>query len=531
MTINSTNLLDVHELSVVTRRGGQRIVDDVSFAVESGSIHALVGESGSGKSTILRAIDGLLPPALVVESGSVTVDGIETTTLSPRRYRALRGRTIGFVPQDPAQSLNPTLTVGATVRHALRSYGKFDRSTIQRRTVELLDAAQLPRAASRLSSYPHELSGGLKQRVLIAVALAGRPKLILADEPTSALDTTVQKRILDTLQQLTVDRGLGLLLVTHDLALATDRSDRVTVLFRGRVAESGSPTNILERAEHPFTRKLVHASTYSVSAPNTAPHLTTPRPSVCTVVDVAKTYDRHVDAPDTIWALRGSSLRIEAGETVGLIGESGSGKSTLGKIVAGNLAPTRGTLSVGNVAYIPQNPDATLDPRWTVARVVAEPLRLNRTPSAHISDLVTTVLGRVGLDAGALSDARPHQLSGGQRQRVAIARALITSPALIVCDEILSALDASSRTTILDLLVDLQRDTGVAYLFITHDLSVARAFCTTLAVMHDGSIVDHDTTSALFAAPRSVHTRELIDAIPAPAGASQSHGGRAQPVP
>ncbi|WP_072803537.1 ABC transporter ATP-binding protein [Rhodococcoides yunnanense] len=515
MTIDGPDLLDVRKLTVVTAREKIPLVQSVSFAVARGSVHALVGQSGSGKSTILRAIDGVLPRGLVLESGSVAIDGVDTASLSPRDYRLLRGRTVGFVPQDPAQSLNPTMTVGATIRHALRSHHKLDRTALRRRTIELLGAAQLPRAASRLSSYPHELSGGLKQRVLIAVALAGQPSLILADEPTSALDTTVQKRILDTLDQLASDHGLGLLLVTHDLAIAADRAEQVTVLLGGHVAESGATAAVLDGATHPFTRELLRASSYAVTQRSVEPDWSSgPRAVVCSAHEVSKSYDRSLDASDTQWALRECSLDIEAGETVGLIGESGSGKSTLGKIISGTLEPSRGTLSVGHVAYIPQNPDATLDPRWTIARSVAEPLRLNKTPSTLIPDLVDSVLNRVGLDAEAVSGVRPHQLSGGQRQRVAVARALVTSPALIVCDEILSALDAGSRSTILDLLVDLRNDTGVAYLFITHDLSIARAFCTRLAVMHDGSIVDNDATAAIFESVRSPHTRELVEAIP-----------------
>ncbi|GAA0926996.1 peptide ABC transporter ATP-binding protein [Virgisporangium aurantiacum] len=516
------SLLNIQGLAVSyrTRSGAVRAVDGVDLSIEPGETVALVGESGSGKSTTAHAVIGLLSRTGRIERGSVEFEGRDLATLSERDLRAVRGARIGLIPQDPTVSLNPVTRIGDQVAEVLRLHGLADRRSAAIDAVELLDRAGLPDPAVRARQYPHELSGGMRQRALIAVAIAAKPALVIADEPTSALDVTVQRLILDYLQQLTADLGTAMLLVTHDLGVAADRAQRIAVMSRGRIVETGPTAAILAAPAHAYTRHLLD----SVPA-RTPPPVRTVRPDPLVVVDGLRKDFRSVRAVDDV------SFTINRHETLALVGESGSGKTTTARLVLRQLDPDAGTITFDGddvtrargralralrrrAQLIYQNPYASLDPRFTIAEVIVEPLRAfgvgdRATRLARARDL----LDRVRLPASTLG-RRPAELSGGQRQRVAVARALALSPELVVCDEPVSALDVSVQAQVLELLTDLQADTGVAYLFISHDLGVVRQVAHRVAVMRYGRIVETGPTGTLFTEPAHPYTRELLAAIP-----------------
>ncbi|MFD1940080.1 dipeptide ABC transporter ATP-binding protein [Nonomuraea mangrovi] len=497
------SLLDVRDLVVSyaepgsrRRQGRRRTVHGVSFTVEPGEVVAVVGDSGSGKTTTAHAILGLHP----ADSGQILLNGTDIAGWSPRRMESVRGAQIGLVPQDPGNSLNPVKTVGAQIGETLRIHRRGDRGMIRSRVAELLVRVGLTEAHA--ARYPHELSGGMRQRVLIAAAIALRPQLVIADEPTSALDATVQRRILDLIDDLRAEFGTAVLLVTHDLAVAAGRSDKVVVMREGRVEEQGPASTlaytrrVLTKEERPFR-----------AADPTAPVAVEAR-------DLVKEYGgfRAVD---------GVSFEVRQGTTHALVGESGSGKTTTARMIARFVTPSSGEATLAgapahgrdfrkHVQLVYQNPYASLDPRQTVRRIIEEPLR-NFALDGSAADL----LDRVGLPADLLS-RRPRELSGGQRQRVAIARALAVSPRLLVLDEAVSALDVSAQGQILDLLESLQRDLGITYLFISHDLKVVRQISHTVSVMNKGKIVETGTTEEVFTRPLHDYTRELLAAIPEP---------------
>jgi peptide/nickel transport system ATP-binding protein len=538
-------LLEVRGLSVSyrTRGGTVRAVRDVDLDVWPGEVTAVVGESGSGKSTTAHAITRLLAANASIDAGRIRFGRYEDLTALPEReLRAVRGTGIGLVPQDPAVSLNPVKRIGEQVAEVLRIHRLATRRSALSDAIGILDRTGLPDAAVRARQYPHELSGGMRQRALIAIALAGRPRLIVADEPTSALDVTVQRRVLDRLQQLTEESGTAVLLVTHDLGVAADRAQRIVVMSRGRVVESGPARQILEDPRHDCTRRLLAA----------APSLTTARPRVTIPAPSAPDEPPLVELREvvkefrlpaaggrggTLRAVDGVSLTLHRGRTLALVGESGSGKSTTARLALRLTDPTAGRILFDGAdvttvraaearqlrrraQLVYQNPYASLDPRFSVAEVITEPLRAFRTGDrASRLARARELLDRVALPASLL-DRRPAELSGGQRQRVAIARALALSPDLVVCDEPVSALDVSIQAQVLDLLAELQADTGMAYLFISHDLAVVRQVAHQVAVMRAGRVVETGTAADLFASPRHAYTRELLAAIP---------GGRRSP--
>ncbi|WP_371300538.1 dipeptide ABC transporter ATP-binding protein [Cellulomonas sp. Y8] len=551
----ATPVLEVEGLEVGYRtRDGQvyRAVRGVDLRVRPGEVVALVGESGSGKSTTAHAALHLLARGGSVTGGRIRLGGRDVSDLTEREWQGVRGREVGLVPQDPTVSLNPVQRVGDQVAEVLVIHGLARRREARRRAVALLEQAGVPDPAARARQYPHELSGGLRQRVLIAIAIAAGPRLIVADEPTSALDVTVQRRILDHLETLVRDRGTALLLITHDLGVAADRADRIVVLEHGVVVEEGTADEVLADPRHPYTRQLIAAAPsladgrLGLSAAEAPAAPAAEVAPVLELVDVRKDFPRPRGAAGarSLVAVDGVSLRVDRGTTYALVGESGSGKSTTARLALHLEQPTAGRVRFRGedvtgargetlrrlrrgfqVVY--QSPYASLDPRFTVADVIAEPLRAYGVGTrAERAERVRELLADVALPADAARRS-PRELSGGQRQRVAIARALALRPDLVVLDEPVSALDVSVQAQILDLLVRLQAEHGLTYLFISHDLAVVRRVADHVGVLHDGRLVEQGTAEAILLDPREDYTRELVAAIPgrrrrpvAPAGST-----------
>jgi peptide/nickel transport system ATP-binding protein len=523
-------------------------VHDVELTVRSGQTVAVVGESGSGKSTTAAAILGLLAPGGRITGGRIVFDGIDITSADPRRLRAIRGTGIGYVPQDPSTNLNPVWKIGFQIREALRANSITDA---KRQSLQLLDEAGMSDPPTQARRYPHQLSGGMCQRALIAIGLAGRPRLLIADEPTSALDVTVQRQVLDHLQHLAAELGTAVLLITHDLALAGERAEQLIVMHRGRVVETGAAQSILNDPQHPYTQQLVAA------APSVPPAgTTTARPRSA---DAAPAEAPDADVRDllvaseltkvyrsthgTPWrkrefhAVEGVSFRLRKATTLAIVGESGSGKSTLARMALGLLAPTSGTVTFDGrdidaldrpaalafrrrVQPVFQNPYSSLDPMYTVFRAIEEPLRIHRVGNRRERRAaVRGLVEQVALPLSVL-DRRPRELSGGQRQRVAIARALALRPEVLICDEAVSALDVLVQAQILELLAGLKDALGLSYLFISHDLAVIQQIADEVLVMQAGRVVEQAPTGELFAQPRHDYTRQLLAAIPRPAGGS-----------
>lgn len=528
-------LLDIQDLQVAyrTRRGEEHTaVAGVSLTVEPGEVVAIVGETGSGKTTTAHAVLGLLAPNATVRSGRVLLQGTDISGWSRKRMEAVRGRVVGLVPQDPGTSLDPLRTVGWQVAETLRVHGERDRRVLRDRVVELLERVGLPdpRVAD---AYPHELSGGMRQRVLIAAALALRPALLIADEPTSALDVTVQRRILDLLDELREEDGSGVLFVTHDLAAAAERADRIVVMRDGRVVDAGPVRRVVTAPAGDYTHRLVR----NAPALNPAPFRPAPPAAAADqapaieVRGLVKEFTRR--SGQSVRAVEDVSFTVPAGTTHAIVGESGSGKSTTARILLGFERATSGSALLHGtdvaalrgeerrqfrrrVQLVYQNPFASLNPRMTVRDIVAEPLRNFRLGRRRErTDRAAALLDRVALGP-EYHRRRPHELSGGQRQRVAIARALVLDPSVVVLDEPVSALDVSVQAQILDLLAELQRERGLTYLFISHDLAVVRQVSDTVTVLHRGRAVESGTTAEIFTAPRSDYTRELLAAVPRP---------------
>ncbi|MFI6452400.1 ATP-binding cassette domain-containing protein [Streptosporangium amethystogenes] len=505
-----TPLLAVRGLTV--RYGpsgrGRSAVDRADLTVEAGQIVAVVGESGSGKSTLAHALAGLLPDTARVTGGGVTFGGERVDGLRERAWRRLRGRRIAFVPQDPGTALNPLMTVRAQLAEALRLTGipRPGETAFE----DALSRVGIPDPAAVLDRHPHQLSGGFRQRVLLGMALAGRPALLIADEPTSALDTTVQKTVLDLIQKVAARDGTSILLITHDLGVAADRADRVAVMSEGRVVEEGPAERVLGSPEAAYTRLLLESAPRLLTGP--APTVGDP---LLAVRDLRKVY------PGGTVAVEGASFTLDRAGTLGLVGASGSGKSTIARMITGLVEPTGGSVLLngapvraGRVQFVAQNPYASLDPLMSVGRIIAEPLRALRAGTrAERRERVRRLLEDVALPP-EVARRRPSALSGGQRQRVAIARALAPSPDLIVLDEPVSALDAVTQAQILALLRRLQDKHGMAYLLISHDLAVVAAAAGRLAVMRDGRIIESGPTAGVLAAPEAPFTRELLAAVP-----------------
>ena len=582
------------EVTFTTSTGVVPAVRGANLTIYPGQTVAIVGESGSGKSTTAAAVIGLLPGTGTVTGGTIEFDGEDVTHYSAKEWVRLRGSGIGLVPQDPMTNLNPVLRVGTQVKEALKANNVVPNSEVGTRVAQLLEEAGLPDAERRAKQYPHEFSGGMRQRVLIAIGMAARPKLLIADEPTSALDVTVQRRILDHLGTLTRDLGTAVLFITHDLGLAAERAEQLVVMHRGRIVESGPALEILQHPRHPYTKRLVSAAPSLASARIESAHArgievteeeltgagkgATATEEIVRVEHLTREFDIRGSKGEAkkLLAVDDVTFGLRRGTTLAVVGESGSGKSTAANMVLHLLEPTSGTVYFDGqdtstmsdkelfalrrrLQAVFQNPYGSLDPMFSIFRVIEEPLRVHgygtlsyaeqeyaratatgREPEEWIAALVEAKSGgrelsaaekkafnpkslrvkRVSelLDMVALPRSAmrryPNELSGGQRQRVAVARALALNPEVIVLDEAVSALDVLVQNQILYLLNDLQAQLGLSYLFITHDLAVVRQIADDVVVMEKGKLVEQNTTDALFANPVQAYTRELIEAVP-----------------
>ena len=573
----SDPLLEINDLEVAFRSSTGLVpaVRKARLTLYPGQSVAIVGESGSGKSTMAHAIIGLLPGTGRVTGGTIRFQGRDITHLGPQELTALRGSSIGLVPQDPMSNLNPVWSIGFQVKEALRANGLAgvadDRLAhlIAERTDDaekpvpstggsidvneqvalLLEQAGLPEASRRAKQYPHEFSGGMRQRALIAIGLAARPDLLIADEPTSALDVTVQRRILDHLQTLVRELGTAMLFITHDLGLAAERAEHIVVMHRGRVVESGPSLEVLQDPRHPYTQRLVKAAPSLASRRIESAHAcgiqvaddellgaslgSSSTEEILRVEHLTKVFEvRGAKGKDkTLTAVDDVSFGIRKGTTTALVGESGSGKSTVANIILNLIDPTSGKVFHDGVDLstlgpkelfalrrimqpVFQNPYGSLDPMYSIFRVVEEPLRVHGIGTAkEREDRVAELLDMVSLPRSVMR-RYPHELSGGQRQRVAIARALALKPEIVVLDEAVSALDVLVQAQILRLLSDLQAELELTYLFITHDLAVVRQIADDVVVMEHGRIVESGAADELFAAPSQDYTRELIRAVP-----------------
>ncbi|KQR15959.1 ABC transporter ATP-binding protein [Cellulomonas sp. Leaf334] len=533
MSAPTTPVLQVRDLVVeyeVHRSSSERVqaVRGVSFDVHAGEAVALVGESGSGKSTTAHAVVGLLPGGGRVVGGSVRLHGGELVGLGAKAWQQVRGARIGLVPQDPGIALNPVTRIGDQVAEVLRIHGRVRRAAAAQQAVEILRSVGLSDPEARARQYPHELSGGMRQRVLIGIALALEPALVIADEPTSALDVTVQRRVLDLLDDLTSRTGSAVLFITHDLAVAADRADRVVVMKDGEIVEQGLTAQVLGAPRHPYTRSLLAAAPQlSVRERVADPAPPVGETPLLDVLSVSKAF--RLPGGRTVQAVDDVSVSIPRGGAFGLVGESGSGKSTVARLVLQLTSPDSGTVLLDGAPVsdaagravlrrrsqlVHQNPFASLDPRFTVAKIIDEPLRSHRVGSrSQRRDRVDELLEQVALGA-AYATRRPGELSGGQRQRVAIARALALEPDLLVLDEPTSALDVSVQAQILALLDRLRRERDLTYLFISHDLAVVRQVADRVGVLHDGRLVEVGPTADVFDDPHDPYTAELVGAIP-----------------
>ena len=566
-------LLEIKDLAITfdTQNGPVYAVRNAHLTIMPGETVAIVGESGSGKSTTALAAIGLLPSNGRVSGGQIIFDGEDIAHASEKRIVELRGNSIGMVPQDPMSNLNPVWKIGFQVKETLKANG-LAGANHKERVAEVLSEAGLPDAAVRAKQYPHEFSGGMRQRALIAIGLACRPRLLIADEPTSALDVTVQRQILDHLDRMTTELGTAVLLITHDLGLAAERAEKLVVMYKGQVVESGPALEILRNPQHPYTKRLINAAP-SLSSRRlqsqkakdvlTAPELDalsgaghTPSDVPAAVRSPATTKavePGRAQAGETIleiknltkvFKLRGAlgkssdfkavddvSFSVPRGTTMAIVGESGSGKSTVAQMALSLLAPTEGSILFDGVEVnalkgkalfdfrrrvqpIFQDPYGSLDPMFNIYRTIEEPLKIHKIGNTKSREKkVRELLDQVSMPAATMHRF-PNELSGGQRQRIAIARALALNPDVIICDEAVSALDVLVQAQVLNLLNDLQEELGLTYLFITHDLAVVRQIADHVTVMQNGRVVEASSTDEVFNNPKQRYTQDLLSAIP-----------------
>jgi peptide/nickel transport system ATP-binding protein len=532
------SVLEIRNLRVNygAAQGSRPAVDGLSLTVGSGEVVAIVGESGSGKSTTAHSVIGLLPEGATVRSDGILLGGTDIAGWSPKRLQGIRGTQIGLIPQDPSSSLDPVKTIGSQVGEALRIHKRGDRAAIRRTVLDLLARVGLPDPERLASLYPHELSGGMRQRALIASAIALNPRLIIADEATSALDVTVQRRILDLLDDLRLEFGTSILFITHDLGVAAERADRLIVMRGGKVEETGPVDAVLDAPQSDYTIRLVKdAPSLSVQEfRKPVPTASSDQEGLdlaISVRDLVKQFPGKNRAAGMFTAVDGVSFDVRRGTTHAIVGESGSGKTTTARIIARFETATTGSVHIEGrnvsrlrgeelrqlrrtVQMVYQNPFGSLDPLLSVGAIVAEPLlnfRLGNKQDRKAS--VTRLLDRVALPAD-VAHRKAHELSGGQRQRVAIARALAVNPEIVVLDEAVSALDVTVQAQILELLTELQSDLGLTYLFISHDLAVVRQVSDTISVMRQGRILESGPARQVLEHPEDEYTRELLAAVP-----------------
>jgi len=552
-------LLEIENLTVQfpTRRQTFTAVRDAHLTVEPGQIHGLVGESGAGKSTIGAAVMGLLDPPGRITDGVIRFRGEEISGLDAEAMAGLRGKKISMIFQDPLTSLNPLFTVGQQLVETIQAHLGLSEAEAEARAIDLIDRVGIPNPKARVNQYPHQFSGGMRQRVVIALALCSEPDVIIADEPTTALDVSIQAQILDLIKGLAAERQVGVILITHDMGVIADTTDVVTVMYMGEVVESGPTARVLGQPEHPYTRSLIAA----VPRPTVKLHRFPligygGRVTGFAIEDLARNWPQSTAARgapllevdgitkrfvskrallpsrrEYFTAVDAARFEIRQGEVFGLVGESGSGKSTIARMIAGLYPVDGGTVRFDGrdvtasargvpdwyrreIQMIFQDPYSSLNPRMRVDDIVAEPARHHGLLAGQaLKDRVTELLDRVGLGAEA-GLKYPHEFSGGQRQRISIARALATQPRFLICDEPTSALDVSIQAQILNILKDLQEHLNLTMLFISHDLPVVRQMCDRVGVMKDGKLVEVAETEALFADPQHAYTRELLSLMP-----------------
>ena len=554
------SLLNIKNLTVEfpTRRGVFTAVNAADLSVEPGEIHGLVGESGAGKSTIGAAIMGLLERPGHIADGGIELQGDAISGLDADAMRSLRGRRISMIFQDPLTSLNPLFTVRQQLVETIRAHLDVNEAEANKRARDLIDRVGIPDPDSRLDQYPHQFSGGMRQRVVIALALCSEPEVIIADEPTTALDVSVQAQILDLIRELANERQVGVILITHDMGVIADTTDRVTVMYGGKVVETGETSQVIGAPRHEYTQSLIAAVPRPQRRLHRFPQLSYGgRETRFAIEDLARSWPKVENDPsrpllevkgitkkfvkrqgllpwarDYFTAVDNVSFDIRPGEVFGVVGESGSGKSTIARMISGLYQLDGGAVDFdGNlvsdlsdkarqaeyrkeIQMIFQDPYSSLNPRMRVDQIVSEPIRHHRLLDGKAVDQrVAELLERVGLGAEA-AFKYPHEFSGGQRQRIAIARALATQPRFLICDEPTSALDVSIQAQILNILKDLQEHLGLTMLFISHDLPVVRQMCDRVAVMKSGKLVELQETEALFSNPQTDYTKSLLDLMP-----------------
>ncbi|MCF7645560.1 ABC transporter ATP-binding protein [Bacillus subtilis] len=551
-------VLSVRNLTTAFNNGElwNPVVKGVSFDVNAGETVAIVGESGSGKSVTSLSIMGLLDSKTARISGEILLNGQNLLSLKEHQMRNLRGREMAMIFQEPMTSLNPVFTIGRQIAEALTCHGEIDARAAKAETLRLLDKVRIPNAASRFSDYPHQFSGGMRQRVMIAMALASRPKLLIADEPTTALDVTIQAQILDLIKTLQEEEGTSVLFITHDMGVVAETADRTVVMYRGEMVENGATADLFRHAAHPYTRALLSAVPHLGSMNGIAEPLPFPVIDMATgekhepvpvsrqvdmqtpILDIRNLTTRyHVTggllgkATGAVHAVENVSFQLFPGETLALVGESGCGKSSIGRTIMRlanatsgeillkdedllNLNAEKLRLARRNVQMIFQDPFASLNPRMSVGNAIAEPLIQHGLLSKSAAqEKATALLERVGLSTDIMK-RYPHEFSGGQRQRIAIARALALDPKVIVADEAVSALDVSIKAQVCNLMMDLQESFGLSYLFISHDMAVVERVSHRVAVMYLGEIVEIGPRSAVFENPQHPYTRKLMAAVP-----------------
>ncbi len=529
----SAAMLSVRDLSVSLPPGMERAhaVSGISFDLLKGQILCIIGESGSGKSVTANAIMGLLPKVIRVTEGSIRLIDTEIIDADPEYLRGLRGRVVSMIFQDPLSALNPLMTVGAQIAEAMAAHGEGTAESRKDRSLELLAEVGLPEPSLMYHQYPFRLSGGQRQRVMIAIALAMEPAVLIADEPTTALDVTTQAQILDLIRDIQRRKGMSVMFITHDFGVVAEIADSVVVMEKGKIVEQGSADKVLKDPEHPYTKRLIASVPELTGIDRVLPQTsTTP---ILKVEHLVKTYSsgsRLLRSERLSKAVDGVSFELKPGRTLGVVGESGSGKTSLGRLLIKLMKSDSGSIlfegtDIAQMAegafralrpkiqMIFQDPFASLNPRSTVGHILTVGPVAHGMAYAQAREEAMALLSHVGLDAGAFR-RYPHEFSGGQRQRIGIARALMFKPKLLVADECVSALDVSIQAQILKLLDQVQRETGVSMVFITHDLRVASQICDEIAVMQKGKFVEVGPPSQIFLAPKSAYTRELVAAIP-----------------
>ena len=547
--LQSETALKVANLTVefTLRAGVFAAVRDVSFNLQKGRTLCLVGESGSGKSVTARALMQLIDAPGRIAAGQILLDGTDIAALPPRgkAIRAIRGHRIGMIFQEPMSSLSPVHTIGAQIGEVLRLHLKMTKDQARARTLELMQQVEIPDAIRNIDRYTFEFSGGMRQRAMIAMALACNPEILIADEPTTALDVTTQAEVLDLIARMQRELGMSLLLITHDMGVVAETADDVAVMHRGRIVEAGPVDAVFHGATHPYTQRLLSSvlKLERASALKRQPALTAPSRPILSVRDLAKTYHTRKGlfgsgtAVD-VKAVDGVSFDLMAGESLGIVGESGSGKTTLGRLILRVVEPTSGQISYApdsgqttdirglgirslrgfhqQVRLIFQDPFASLNPRMTVKQIIGDPLVVHGIArGARMQARVADLMVSVGLDP-LMMERYPHAFSGGQRQRIGIARALALAPRILIADEATSALDVSIRSQMLDLLLSLQQRLGLSVLFISHDIGVVRYFCDRVAVMRRGKIVEIGPAETICTSPEHPYTKALISAVPRP---------------